>query len=42
MLHEELSDMKSNFSKIGANFALITQNGYYHLIGAKIDNKLVG
>ena len=41
-LHEELSDMKSNFSKIEANFALMIKNDYYHLIGAKIDNQLVG
>ena len=41
-LHEELSDMKSNFSKIEANFALMIKNDYYHLIGAKIDNRLVG
>jgi len=41
-LHEELSDMKSNFSKIEANFALMIRNDYYHLIGAKIDKRLVG
>ena len=41
-LHEELSDSKSNFSKIEANFALMIRNDYYHLIGAKIDKRLVG
>jgi len=41
-LLEELSDMKSNFSKIEANFALMIRNDYYHLIGAKIDKRLVG
>ena len=41
-LHEELSDMKSNLNKIEANFALMISNDYYHLIGAKIDSRLVG
>lgn len=41
-LYEELSGMESNLCKIESNFARMIKNEYYHLIGAKIDHKLVG
>ncbi len=41
-LYEELSDIKSNISLVQSNFAQIEKNENYYLLGAKIDNKLVG